>query len=100
MIPTATEMAGRDQDNPLTRESLFDPALNLDLGCRYLAHLGSRFDWDPRRILIAYNAGQTRLRRWERTGATTDEILKKHVPSETRAYVARVLEFRRTLMAK
>jgi len=98
MIPTATEMAGREQSDPVTREALFDPVYNLDLGCRYLAHLGARFDWDPRRILIAYNAGQTRLRRWERTGATTDEILKKHAPSETRAYVRRVLEFRKALL--
>jgi len=97
MIPTATEMAGRKPDDPVSRESLFDSAFNLELGCRYLAHLGEKFDGDPRRILIAYNAGQGRLRRWERTGATTDEILERHAPSETRAYVVRVLEFWNTL---
>jgi len=99
MIPTATEMAGRPQAEPLNREELFEPTLNLELGCRYLAYLGRLFDGDPRRILIAYNAGQGRLRGWERTGATTQEILDRHVPGETRAYVTRVLEFRRTITA-
>jgi soluble lytic murein transglycosylase len=98
MVPTATEMAGREPDNPVPRDMLFEPAFNLELGCRYLAHLGKKFDGDPRRILIAYNAGQGRLRRWERTGASTDEILERLVPSETRAYVARVLAFRRTIL--
>jgi len=100
MIPTATDMAGRSQDDPVSRESLFDPEVNVELGCRYLAYLGERFDGDPRRILIAYNAGQGRLRGWERTGESIDEILEKRVPSETRAYVARVLEFRRTLLGE
>jgi len=98
MIPTATDMAGRSQDDPISRESLFDPKVNVELGCRYLAYLGKLFDGDPRRILIAYNAGQGRLRGWERTGESIEEILEKRVPSETRAYVARVLAFRRTLL--
>ena len=100
MIPTATDMAGREQDDPVSREELFDPAVNLELGCRYLKYLGRLFDGDPRRILIAYNAGLGRLRKWEKTGASTDEIIKRLVPSETRAYVRRVLDFREAILAE
>ena len=37
-IPTATDMAKRK----VTREDLYDPETNLDLGCRYLVWLSKR----------------------------------------------------------
>jgi soluble lytic murein transglycosylase len=97
MVPTATEMAGRPQTEPLSQEELFDSAFNLELGCRYLVRLGKSFDGDTRLILIAYNAGQGNLRKWLRRTNDVDEILARHVPAETRAYVARVLAFWETI---
>lgn len=44
-------------------ELLFDPAVNLKLGVRYLAHLRNRFG-DLRTALTAYNYGPTRVSAW------------------------------------
>jgi len=100
MIPTATEMAGRPRDEPLSRDELFDSELNLDLGCRYLHYLGKLFHGDRKLVLMAYNAGQGRVRKWQRKTTDPDEMLRRFAPSETRAYVARVLEFWETIKAE
>jgi soluble lytic murein transglycosylase len=44
-------------------ELLFDPAVNLKLGVRYLAHLRHRFG-DMKTALTAYNYGPTRVSDW------------------------------------
>ncbi|KVM90585.1 lytic transglycosylase domain-containing protein [Burkholderia diffusa] len=60
---------------------LFDPANNLRIGARYLAHLAVRFRGDLDLIIAAYNAGEQAV---ERCG--------KRVPpfQETRAYLSAV----------
>jgi len=62
-------------------ESLIEPRINLDVGCRYLRGLLGQFGGDLELALAAYNAGPGNVRRFG------------GVPpfSETRAYVARVL---------
>jgi soluble lytic murein transglycosylase-like protein len=89
-IPTASEMAGR----PVTSEELFDPRLNLELGCRYLKRMLALFGHDERLALMAYNAGPRNVMRWMEQTRSTDEILAKHAFPETRAYVRKVLETR------
>lgn len=73
---------------------LFDPAYNLQVGCAYLGYLHRRFEGDLPAALAAYNMGPTRLRRLMRTypDMTTAELIQRHTPRETRAYVRRVLE--------
>ena len=44
-------------DSTLTRQDLFDPEMNVDLGFRYLRMMRVRYDGDWQRALIAYNAG-------------------------------------------
>ncbi len=85
-LPTAEEMAGRRLDP----EDLFDPSLNLELGCRYLRRLLDRYK-DLRLALMAYNAGPGNLDRWRRLTPDPGEILGQHAFAETRAYVAKVL---------
>ena len=42
-----------------------DAALNLRLGCAYLDHLFERFGRDdPRPVLMAYNAGPSKVSKW------------------------------------
>jgi soluble lytic murein transglycosylase len=51
---------------PTRQELLEDPRLNLRLGASHLAWTLAQEGADPRRALVAYNAGRTRLRRWIR----------------------------------
>lgn len=100
MIPTATEMAGRPPESPLSRDQLYDPEFNLKLGCRYLRKLGHQFKGDMRLVLMAYNAGQGNVRKWQRKTSDIDRMLDQYAPGETQAYVARVLEYWETIKAE
>ncbi|MEM8884445.1 MAG: lytic transglycosylase domain-containing protein [Planctomycetota bacterium] len=99
-IPTATEMAGRPQSEPISTEELFDPLTNLELGCRYLTWLAKRLGGDVRMVLMAYNAGYGRVRKWQKQAPDTTAILKQHAFPETRAYVEKVMAYRETLQAE
>jgi len=61
----------------ISRKQLFDPALNIDLGARYLRYLANRYNGDAWKILTAWNAGPGRLDRGQ-------------IPGETRVFVRRV----------
>lgn len=62
-------------------DDAFDPQQNTDAGARYLAQLLRRYRGDRTRALCAYNLGPGRV---PVRGAFTP-------PSETRAYVSRIL---------
>lgn len=95
-VATASDMAGR----PVTSDELFDRALNLELGCKYLVWLARRLDGDLRLVLMGYNAGIQRVQAWQKKTRDVDEILSRHAYKETRAYVQKVLGFRATLKAE
>lgn len=42
----------------------FEPALNVDAGCRYLRWLADKFDDDLTRVLAAYNSGEGTVARY------------------------------------
>lgn len=77
-----------------------DPALNLQIGARFLAALLREFS-DPRLALAAYNAGPKRVRQWWNARRTDDvDAFIEQIPyDETRHYVKRVVlswdEYRR-----
>jgi Transglycosylase SLT domain/Domain of unknown function (DUF4124) len=65
-------------------QQLFDPAINLRIGTRYMRDLLQRFDQDLNLALAAYNAGEGAVEQYART-----------IPPypETRDYVALVQQF-------
>jgi soluble lytic murein transglycosylase len=71
---------------------LFDPAINLKLGCAHLADYRRRFRSVPQ-ALAAYNGGPSRVERWlVAAGRDDDERFVERIPiPETRLYVKRVL---------
>jgi soluble lytic murein transglycosylase-like protein len=87
-IPTARDMAGRD----VTIEELFDPEVNLDLGCRYLRRMLDRYGNDVRLALMAYNAGPGNVDKWLADEPDAARVLRHKAFGETRAYVLKVLE--------
>lgn len=70
---------------------LRDPATSLRLGARHLAGLLRRVD-APVKALLAYNAGLTRVRGWERAAAgLAPDLLVETVPfEESREYVRKI----------
>lgn len=63
--------------------NLFDPALNIELGVRYLRLLGNLFDGRLDLVLAAYNAGE---------GAVMKHGMRVPPYPETQAYVRKINE--------
>ena len=96
-VATAGDMAGRS----VSIDELFDPRTNVELGCRYLKYLFARYSGDEKLTLMAYNAGLGNVDRWRAAAGSDDAdvILAEHAFGQTRAYVAKVLSYRRALLS-
>lgn len=95
MPATAAYMAG-ERLTAAAKRALFDPAVNLELGQRYLEYLIE--DPATRRnlffIAAAYNGGPGNLRKWRDFAGYNDDPLLfiESIPSrETRIFIERVL---------
>ncbi len=92
LIPTARQMARKYGINvEITEESLYDPALNVELGTAYMREMLDKFG----RIeyaAAAYNAGPGRIPKWRSTlPAQIDEFVEAIPFAETRGYVQGVV---------
>ena len=79
-----------------SRNRLFEPELNMDVGQRYIDHLLSHdgIDGDLLRLTAAYNAGPGNLAKWRRkmTGIDDPLLFIESLPSrETRHFIENVL---------
>ena len=74
---------------------LFDPALNIQLGTRFLGQMADQYSGSPWLASAAYNAGSAPVRRWldARDTMEPDFFIETIPYKETREYVARVLAF-------
>lgn len=96
LLPATAALVARRNDLPYeSAGSLYDPAINIPLGTRYLAHLGLRFDGSPWLTTAAYNAGPGNAQRWvDSRGNLAPEAFILTIPfNETRDYVTRVVSF-------
>ena len=104
MLPTAVERARiLDLPEPTRADLLSDAALNARLGASYLKWLEIYCDGDLERMLVSYNAGPGRVKKWadeaggweawraERAAAGNSSVL---------GYVRRVLRYRDRLAAR
>ncbi|HEY8393925.1 MAG TPA: lytic transglycosylase domain-containing protein [Thermaerobacter sp.] len=84
----AREIGLRDYSS----EQLFDPAVNVRLGCWYLNYLLRRFDGDVVAALAAYNSGEGTVGEWIRHGQWHPGQGAGAIPyGETRHFVRNVL---------
>ncbi|HET7330476.1 transglycosylase SLT domain-containing protein [Dyella sp.] len=76
-------------------DSLYDPAVNIELGTRYLSQLADRFDGSTWLASAAYNAGAARVGQWvdARSKLPPDLFVATMPFKETREYVARVMYY-------
>lgn len=77
----------------LQRQDLFDPELNVTLGCLYLKQMLDRYQGKLHLALAAYNAGPHRVDQWLIDFPEQDELMFiEQIPfTETRNYVKSIL---------
>jgi soluble lytic murein transglycosylase len=97
MPGTAKDLARQAGLADFDADNLFQPALNLDLGTRYLGNLVRRFGGDEAAVPLAipsYNAGAGAVERWlDRRRSWDYDLFIEAIPfDETRAYTQSVLE--------
>ncbi|OOG49538.1 transglycosylase SLT domain-containing protein [Rhodanobacter sp. C01] len=96
LVPATAELvAKRNGLNWGGGETLYDPAVNIELGTRYLAQVAERFNGAPWLASAAYNAGPNRADQWvaARSQLPPDLFIATIPFKETREYVARVMDF-------
>jgi peptidoglycan lytic transglycosylase len=89
VMPDVGRSIARSRGYPLWDPALlFDPAANLELGTSHLAAALRQYP-DLTRALAAYNAGDSRVTRWNRKAGVADpEVFAERIPfEETRDYV-------------
>jgi len=88
-----TRTAQRFAKWPVTREALFDPDKNLEIGSHFLSFLLEHYDGAVPLVISGYNAGEGGVDRWlrERGDVELDEFIETIPFDETRGYTKRVL---------
>ncbi|GHU99209.1 lytic transglycosylase [Clostridia bacterium] len=92
MPTTALFIAEREDIEDFNFSMLFDPEINIRLGCAYLRYLTDKFGGDTNLALAAYNAGEGAVRTWLNNKAySPDGKSLKMIPyKETREYADKV----------
>ncbi|PPR10567.1 MAG: Soluble lytic murein transglycosylase [Alphaproteobacteria bacterium MarineAlpha11_Bin1] len=98
LMPATAGFIARKRFRGRKRNQLYDPALNISLGQKYIQHLleNDHIDGDLLLVAAAYNGGPGNLRKWQRRarkGAYTDALMFiESIPArETRIFIERVL---------
>ena len=78
-------------------EDMHNPDKNIQLGCYYIAYLGTMYDGDLKCALAAYNAGSGTVDQWlSDKKYSKDGISLSKIPyRETEQYVNKVLNYRK-----
>jgi soluble lytic murein transglycosylase len=73
-------------------ESLFDPEINIRIGCWYLSRLMEEFNNEIDLVIAAYNGGSGNVSQWlkNREYSTSGKALDKIPFSETHTFLKRV----------
>jgi soluble lytic murein transglycosylase len=94
LLPATGRMLGKEHGIAITRPvTLFNPAVNIQLGAHYLRAQLDTWSGDWYRTLAAYNAGPGRVREWTAGAAFREpvEFIESIPFDETREYVQAVL---------
>lgn len=80
---------GRQLGGAMTRDRLMDPEVNIRLGTKFLADLMAMYDAREDAVLVAYNAGPSRMNRWQAFPEfRSPDLFVERIPfNETRDYV-------------
>lgn len=92
---TARQLSKELDGEPIAEEQLYEPELNVRLGCYYLHLLMREFAGDLPLVLAAYNTGPQRVRDWRNKRPDLDswDLVRENAGAQTRNYVWRVLNY-------
>lgn len=81
IMPPTGEWMAKSHDLPYSKEMLLDPLYNIKIGTLYLHYLLDRYDGDIEKVLVAYNAGPSRLKdgTWKKFKETKNYLKKYKV---------------------
>ena len=99
MPSTADYIAQKSGGTEFVQGDLSTPQINISYGSWYLRYLLDHYHGNEILALAAYNAGEGKVDEWWREAADRGERFRvaDHIPfPETRAYVGKVLEARRS----
>jgi soluble lytic murein transglycosylase len=98
LMPATAGFIAQKRFRGKQRNQLYEPALNMSLGQKYILHLleNDHIDGDLLLLAAAYNGGPGNLKKWQRRarkGAYTDALMFiESIPArETRIFIERVL---------
>lgn len=77
---------------PFNNDMMYDPEINIKMGCWYLNNLSKEFNGDTELILAAYNGGRGNVNKWLSNGEYSKDGKALHkIPfKETEEYVRKV----------
>ena len=88
---TARDCAEKLQQDIQIPDDLYDPQINIMLGCYYFSHLLEQFDGDLDHAIMAYNGGPGNVRKWMQDDTLSGQDGVHTIPfEETENYVRRV----------
>ncbi len=92
LIPTARTLAKKyGNESPISVETLYQPALNIELGTAYIRDMYDKFG-RVEYVAIAYNAGPGRVPQWQSTlPFEMDEFVEAIPFKETKGYVQGII---------
>ena len=96
MPETGQWLSGKiDLESEYTTEMLYDPGVNLRLGCWYLDYLYDRYDGQWQEALTAYIAGQGQVDKWLKDPSlSADGRHLDTIPGQdVKEYAAKVMRF-------
>ncbi|MEI6856424.1 lytic transglycosylase domain-containing protein [Psychrilyobacter sp.] len=78
IMPSTGEWMAKSNNLPYSKKMLLDPVYNIKIGTIYLHYLMNKYDSDIEKVLIAYNAGPSRLKdgSWKKFKETKNYLIK------------------------
>ncbi|MEK9647044.1 MAG: lytic transglycosylase domain-containing protein, partial [Alphaproteobacteria bacterium] len=98
LMPATAGFIAQKRFSGRSRHQLYDPALNMSLGQKYILHLmeNDHIKGDLLLVAAAYNGGPGNLKKWQRRAERNDYadalMFIESIPArETRIFIERVL---------
>ncbi len=92
MEPTGRWAAEKMGKEEFSKELLYDPVINIEIGCFYLSYLMDLYSGNLENALAAYNAGPKNVDKWlsDKNYSKDGKNISKIPFEETRDYVKKV----------